>query len=349
MGKDTKKKHQTPQQQHLLQPKTPSVSKFFERVEDGEPTHSRDKMAETPEQSISPTPSPSSSPSHSLQPDLRELISLLPTKADLQAMALTIREAQKAELADIKNTLQEIGGKLGEMEGQMTANTQAIKRNTERLNAHHKTIYLLKRQMEDLDNRGRRNNIRIRGLPEAIKPTEIEGALQKIFNSILGRPQESTIDFDRAHRALSASQQSEQPRDVICCLHSHRLKESIMQKTRAAGQIHFADKKIEVYQDLAWLTLQQRRLLRPLTKAMQEKGIKYRWGYPFALMAQIEGRTHTLKEPDDLHQFCTTMGLQAIKLEEWRQLMYGGEDLMVPQPQEWESPSKRRRPADRPA
>lgn len=343
MGKDTKKKHQTPKQSTLSQPKTPSVSKFFDKAESEGRTQRQDKMAEAPVRSPSPDRSSSVSPVPSTQPDIHELLSLLPTKADLRDMASTIKAAHKAELAGVKDTLREIGEKLGEMEAQTLANAVAIKRTVVRSNDHHKHIYLLRRQLEDLDNRGRRNNIRVRGVPEAVAGPEIESALQNIFNSILDRPLDTVIEFDRAHRALGSSQRTERPRDLICCLHSHKLKELIMQKTRTAGQITFSDMKIEVYQDLAWITLQQRRALRPLTKSLHEKGVKYRWGYPFALVVHKDGRSYTLREPDDLRQFCTDLGLPVMDVEEWRHLMYNGDDLPVPRVQDWESPSKRQR------
>ncbi|OCT94485.1 hypothetical protein XELAEV_18012157mg [Xenopus laevis] len=236
-------------------------------------------MAEAPARTPSPDRSSSVSPVPSTQPDIHELLALLPTKADLQDMASTVKASQKAELAGIKDTLREIGEKLGEMEAQTIANSAAIKRTVERSNDHHKHIYFLRRQLEDLENRGRCNNIRVRGVPETV----------------------------------------------------------------TAGQITFSNQKIEVYQDLAWITLQQRRALRPLTKTLQEKGVKYRWGYPFALVAHKDGRSYTLREPDDLHQFCNDLGLPVLEIEDWKQLIYNGDDLPVPRMQEWESPSKRHR------
>lgn len=59
-----------------------------------------------------------------------------------------------------------------------------------------------RRHLEDLDNRGRRNNIRIRGLPEAEGSEDLQLILEAIFNRLLGDPISTKIKLDRAHRAL---------------------------------------------------------------------------------------------------------------------------------------------------
>lgn len=58
--------------------------------------------------------------------------------------------------------------------------------------------------LEDLDNRGRRNNIRIRGLPEADSAENLPG----LFNQILGEPPTHQIKLDRALRPKKTTEES---------------------------------------------------------------------------------------------------------------------------------------------
>lgn len=67
---------------------------------------------------------------------------------------------------------------------------------------HSQHLIDLNRQIEDLDNRGRRHNIRVRGVPESVTPEQVGPTLTAIFNSLIDRPEQSSIEFDRAHRAL---------------------------------------------------------------------------------------------------------------------------------------------------
>ncbi|CAH2225292.1 Hypothetical predicted protein [Pelobates cultripes] len=78
----------------------------------------------------------------------------------------------------------------------------------------------------------------------------------------------------------------EQPRDIICCLENYQLKEDILCMARRMGTIRFESQNVSIYQDLSRYTLQARRALHPVTSALQQAGILYRWGYPFSLSAR---------------------------------------------------------------
>lgn len=81
---------------------------------------------------------------------------------------------------------------------------------------HSQHMIDMNRQIEDLDNRRRRHNIRVRGIPESITPEQIRPALSSIFNGLLDRPKASPIEYDRAHRALRPRvPDNNPPRDII--------------------------------------------------------------------------------------------------------------------------------------
>lgn len=44
----------------------------------------------------------------------------------------------------------------------------------------------------------------MRGIPESVESDQIVPALQRVFNSLLERQEDTEIDFVRAHRALRA-------------------------------------------------------------------------------------------------------------------------------------------------
>lgn len=55
-------------------------------------------------------------------------------------------------------------------------------------------------QVEDLDNRNRRHNIRLRGVPESV--TDLMPTVTKIFHNLLPDKPLSAFTCDRIHRAL---------------------------------------------------------------------------------------------------------------------------------------------------
>ncbi|CAH2327982.1 Hypothetical predicted protein [Pelobates cultripes] len=148
-------------------------------------------------------------------------------------------------------------------------------------------ILSLQRKLDDIDNQGRLNNLRIRGVPET-RQDELEEPTNiriHIFNQILGRSPDSKIKLDRAHRiGRPRNPPQENPRDLICCIHDFLLKEKIVQKARLMKEIKFDEHSIAVFQDLSPSTLMARKALRPITLLLGQKQIKYQWNYPFALM-----------------------------------------------------------------
>lgn len=72
----------------------------------------------------------------------------------------------------------------------------------ERVTKSH-SFYLieLNRHLEDLDTRGRRHNIRVRGIPETAESDDITSALQSVFNNLLEHQADAPIKFERALRA----------------------------------------------------------------------------------------------------------------------------------------------------
>lgn len=75
----------------------------------------------------------------------------------------------------------------------------------------------LRFQVEDPDNRNRRNNLRLRGIPEAV--TDLIAAANKLFHTLLPSAPATAFVCDRIHRALSPNPPADKPQwDVIICL-----------------------------------------------------------------------------------------------------------------------------------
>lgn len=68
--------------------------------------------------------------------------------------------------------------------------------------SHAQRFIDMNKHLEDLDNRGRRNNIRVRVIPESVDTDQIVPALQRVFNNLLDRQEDMEIEFVWAHRAL---------------------------------------------------------------------------------------------------------------------------------------------------
>ncbi|OCT74252.1 hypothetical protein XELAEV_18033211mg [Xenopus laevis] len=318
MGKHSKKAEQTPQSasQSAQSTMSPFLCKKSSHRSEGRTSKRAESAAHSPSL-VGSTASGYSTAS--TRTDIRSLLSALSTKDDLRAMAKMLRESQKADLAEIKAELRNIG--------------EAHNHLVHRSNDHHRFIYLLRKHMEDLDNRGRRNNLRIRGIPDSITAADLGDMVRAIFNSILGKEPSSPLELDRVHRAL------------VCCVHKFTIKEDITRALRNVELFKYQDYEVSIFQDLAWLTIQQRRALRALTTVLRAQNITYRWSFPFALTVVKEGRQYSLKEPDGLEDFVRALGLPAIDLKEWRELAYNGDLVDTLETEQWHCRSRMNKPS----
>lgn len=92
---------------------------------------------------------------------------------------------------------------------------------------HHEVVMnSLLDQLDDYENRDHRQNIHIRGLPEATRPRTYYQLCKVYFDKFWGT---DNIEIDRVHRTLlPAPQNTDRPRDIICKLHRYSVKEAIM-------------------------------------------------------------------------------------------------------------------------
>ena len=122
----------------------------------------------------------------------------------------------------------------------------------------------LQLKVDDLDNRSRRCNIRITGLPEGAKanqPTSfIESCLGEIFGpDTFPRP----LTVDRAHRLTFRRRQDSAPRPFVACFHHFQMKQWIMQLAREKGLLLYRGSEIHIYADYSTEVARKRATFSP--------------------------------------------------------------------------------------
>ncbi|CAH2322102.1 Hypothetical predicted protein [Pelobates cultripes] len=250
--------------------------------------------------------------------ELRRMTALMVTKEDLTRASDTLHAALKAEVAGIKSDIARqdtritaIEQRAETAESQWQATDTAIRRQGD-------LILAMRRHLEDLDNRGRRNNIRVRGVPEADGAGEnIAESLTQLFRIILREEAPDHFRFDRAHRALRPRTADGTPRDIVCCIHSFTLKEQIMLKARSRAHWTYRGAEVTLYNDLSLLTLDARRALRPVTSALRDRNIPYRWGYPFSINVRRHNELISARCPEDIPAFLQKLEIPNITVQNW--------------------------------
>ncbi|CAH2297448.1 Hypothetical predicted protein [Pelobates cultripes] len=252
--------------------------------------------------------------------NLKPLLSQLPSKLDLELMFSKMERSFGDKIQSLHKEVSQIGHRVQTLEEEGKARALHITNIQSLQQTHNEAILFLQRKIEDLDNRGRRNNLRIRGLPETQEgeTEDIILLLTGLFNKILGRPLDTVIKFDRTHRAIRPRALSQDTtRDIICKIHHFPLKEAILQKARRLRNIKHGDHQVLIFQDLTQSTLIARRALQPITAALSDMNIRYRWVYPFALVVTQQGTTYSISTPTDVQAFQQALKLPKDTVEDW--------------------------------
>ncbi|CAH2247952.1 Hypothetical predicted protein [Pelobates cultripes] len=150
--------------------------------------------------------------------EIKELLQNLSSKEEIAVMLTKLESSVQDQLSTLTSEIKQISNRVGDLEedrDQILDRLLQLEQGQEIRDT--KLLYNMK-NTEDLDNRSRRNNIRIRGLMEARGTNEdLQIVLQSLFNRMLQRPEDTHILLDRAHRALKPrGLAQEAPRDIIC-------------------------------------------------------------------------------------------------------------------------------------
>lgn len=242
--------------------------------------------------------------------DMKAYICSLPTREDMDRYVYRLETSYKTELQELKVSVQNTQEKMDIIDTRLTDMEQKIVQAEAKLQEQDQGLKCAINTIDDIENKNRRNNIRIRGLPETISLEDLIRTLRGIFNILLQNPPTTEIIFDWAHRTAGLRKiDPTRPRNVICRIHYFYIKEKIMLAARQNKTIDFEGTKIILFQDLSRHKLVLRKPLKPLLEHLQKRDIQYRWSFPFQLQVQHNGLMATFRDIEDLPEFLKTFQL----------------------------------------
>lgn len=220
-----------------------------------------------------------------------------------------------AAISELRLDINALADRVHAVERVTAQQDTVLHKTTRKVDTHTLQLRDLQWHMEDLDNRGRRHNLRIRGLPESVGVEQLSTSVTSLFNGMLNRLPQSVIEMERIHRALRPKgRETDPPRDIICCIVDYKLKEEILRQARGKQQLIHEGLIIQIFQDLSAITLQHRRNLKALLDVLRSKGIQYRWKFPCCLSATHQDHTALLKVPEHLCSCCDILGIPMVEV-----------------------------------
>ena len=182
----------------------------------------------------------------------------------------------------------------------------------------------MRAKIADLEDRSRRENIKLRGVPESIAQADLQKYAGDMIMALL--PDISPIErmIDRIHRIPKPKHlDASVPRDVLMKIHFFPTKEKLLTRARSQPELPAPYKKVHMYADLSKYTLNMRRQLKTVTKALNNHKIPYKWGHPATLLITSNGKTIIISKPLDGLRLLHSWGILPKLSDEERRAMDG--------------------------
>ncbi|XP_075422728.1 uncharacterized protein LOC142463647 [Ascaphus truei] len=218
-----------------LRKKTQPVSNYFKNKEAA--------RADIPESSVQTA---SADPELDSSPEEPDNMAVMRCK-NMKEFCSNMKQFFKSELWALRKDVDALGERTAALESRADETATTTVQTQTQISTLKAQITSLEDKNEDAENRDRRCNIRLRGVPESITdPEEFTSRwLEHLFPDMAARD----LVLDRCHQALRGRpQQGDPPRDVVLRFHCYRTKEETCRIARELKVVEFEQIKFQVYQ-----------------------------------------------------------------------------------------------------
>ncbi len=166
--------------------------------------------------------------------------------------------------------------------------------------------------MTDMEDRCRRNNVRLVGLPEAAEGSDAAGFLRvnlsKWIPSLRGRD----IEIDRAHRVYDGGRGSNRPRTLIFRVLRWHDRSDILKGARQAYPVKCAQSNVTLlfFPDFSPATAIRRKAFRPVLKKMTALGLQPFLIYLAVIKLLHKGEQRSFDSPQKAEDFISSLSQQ---------------------------------------
>ncbi|KAL7837361.1 hypothetical protein SRHO_G00270720 [Serrasalmus rhombeus] len=163
----------------------------------------------------------------------------------------------------------------------------------------------LQDKLDDLENRSRRANLRMIGIPEKLEGDNAVNFMTDLLFEVFGAEKfQYRPVLDSAHRLgrpTANGGSHNKPRAFIILFHNFQDKEFVLRNGR--GELSFRGHKMRIFSDYSADLSRRRAAFRDIKAALYSKGIRFRLVFPARLHVDFEGWTVTFDAPEVAQAF----------------------------------------------
>ncbi|KAJ1211516.1 hypothetical protein NDU88_006874 [Pleurodeles waltl] len=151
-------------------------------------------------------------------------------------------------------------------------------------------LYIMSK-LTDLEDRSRRDNIRLLGIPENEEGTDIQAFLSSTLSKLTSLDFDPPLEFQRAHRVgPKCSDPSLRPRPIIACLLCHNQTQQILQAMRNHGPFRRGQHDMRITADYSKDTNERRKAFLALRPRLRQLEMKYGLFDPARMVTERRGK-----------------------------------------------------------
>lgn len=175
------------------------------------------------------------------------MLRALPTRWDIEALILRLEETHRQDIQAVRSEIHTLTERVSAGEESASSVEQRVGALEKAQTIQATTAADLQLHLEELEDRSRRNNLRLGGRPESSGVEDLQVTVNAIFQVVL-KSSQKTVELDRIHRAVGPrSNDPERPRDFVCRIHHY--PELILRTAWEAGDIYFNRALIKILPD----------------------------------------------------------------------------------------------------
>ena len=211
--------------------------------------------------------------------------------ADMKHFFTSQFEGVLNAIQGIKNEISEFGGRLAEAEHRISDTEDNVDKLQKTVKTLESRVVTLSADLDDLENRSRRCNLRLVNLPEKAEWTDAANFLEKWLTDVFGASTfPSPVIIERAHRIGRLQAKPQQyPRILIMKFLNFRDRQRVIQAAREMGIVKFQEHKVMFFPDFSVAVRKQRKQFDDVKKRLQVLNIPYRFMYPAKLSSRASG------------------------------------------------------------
>lgn len=207
----------------------------------------------------------------------------------VQADIAAVREELTSSVTSLQKAVDGQEGRLKELETSASVTFDSVSAIEVTVSELQSQVKVLQAKCEDLENRSRRNNIRLVGVLEDQEGAMVTEFVSNLLQDVLRLDEKPLLD--RAHRSLQAKPKPNQPpRPFVIRVHYFHVGELILRQARQLQPLSFNGRAIHIFPDLTAAEAKRRAAFGDVRKRLREiEGARFGFRLPAKFRITLPG------------------------------------------------------------